>query len=106
MSPNITEYNAPAGVGLHREETGISAIAAAARRVGGDYNEAAQAKAGEGQMFGSAIQAAGNVAVKYEDHRQISQGAVHLAALADSKTKEWNDTYKNADPNDPSVAPA
>jgi len=103
--PNITEYNAPAGLGLHPEETGISAIAAAARRVGGDYNEAAQAKAGEGQMFGSAIQAAGNVAVKYEDHRQISQGAVQISAIADAQTKAWNNTYKNSDPNDPSVAP-
>lgn len=103
--PRITEYAAPEGLGFRPTETGISAVAAAARRVQGEYNEAAGAIEGTGQRVSSAIRDAGRVATDYLDHRLISQGAPALAGLIAGKTKEWNDIAKNADPRDPTVAP-
>src|SRR5258708_3327228 len=57
-----------------------------------------------GRRVGSSIAAAGDVAVKYLEHRDISQGAPAFARVLAQKTNEWNDTVKNADPNDPTVA--
>src|SRR6185437_6196173 len=69
--------------------------AAEARRTVGDQ---------EGRMFGSAVEAAGNVAVDYAQHQEISHGAAAYAGLNDALTQTWNDTVKTADPNDPNVA--
>jgi hypothetical protein len=66
--------------------------------------EKGAALADTGRRVGSSIADAGDVAVKYLDHQQISQGAPAFALLMDQKTQEWNDTVKNADPNDPTVA--
>lgn len=101
--PQIAQYEAPA-LGLRPSETGVQATAAAARRLQGDYSEAAAAIESTGKRFGSDIALAGDVAVKYIDHQQISHGANALAGLTAKKTQEWNDTAKNADPNDPTVA--
>jgi hypothetical protein len=57
-----------------------------------------------GRQFGSAIEAAGNEAVRYLDHQQIIQGQVAYSNMLAAKTAEWNNTVKNADPNDPTVA--
>lgn len=57
-----------------------------------------------GRHLGSAIEVAGAVAVKYLDHQQISQGNAAYSRLTEQATKSWNETVKNADPNDPTVA--
>jgi hypothetical protein len=89
----------------------VDATAAAARRIGGFYNQAAEAKntaastmSDLGNRIGGAIKDIGDVAVKYEDHREISAGAAKFAELQDNLTQQWNERAKNADPNDPSVA--
>lgn len=109
--PNIRELNAPAGIGLNPTETGIEATAGAARRIGGFYNQAAEAqntvasiKQDTGNRIGSTIKDVGSVAVDYEDHQEISHGALRFANLQDDLTQQWNATVKNADPNDPAVA--
>lgn len=56
-----------------------------------------------GRRAGSAIEYAGDQAVKYLDHQQISHGALTFTQLLAGKTAEWNNTVKNADPNDPTV---
>jgi len=99
--PKITQYDAGETVGLHPTEIGINATAAAARRLQGDYSEAAAAISETGRQFGSAIKDAGDVSVKYIDHQQISTGARSFAELIDGKTKEWEATPK--DPNDPTT---
>jgi hypothetical protein len=53
---------------------------------------------------GGAVRDAGDAYVRYEDHRQISAGAALGASIIAGLNQEWNDTAKNADPNDPSVA--
>lgn len=58
-----------------------------------------------GRRVGSSISDAGDVAVKYMDHQQISQGAPAFANLMASATQDWNNRIKNADPNDPTIAP-
>lgn len=72
------------------------------------YNQEADAVSSVGGQFArgisSAINDAGSAAVKYEDHREISAGASDSAKLLDGLTQQWNETIKNADPNDPSVA--
>ena len=101
---NIREQSAPAGLGLNPTEIGINATAAAARRIGSSYREAADAYGDLGQRIGSTIREVGDIAVKYEDHREISAGAANFAKLQDNLTQQWNETAKTADPNDPSVA--
>lgn len=102
--PKITEYSAPEGIGLRPTETGINAVAAAARRVQGEYNEAAAAQQGTGERLGSAIKVAGDIGVKIVEHEQISRGAPALAGFINAKTKQWDEVAKNADPNDPTTA--
>jgi hypothetical protein len=97
-------------------------VAGAARRVGSNYNElgaATEALGGRTQQLGrdtaaaynslgenisSDIRAVSDVAVKYQDHQEISHGAATFAQLQDDLTQQWNATAKNADPNDPAVA--
>lgn len=119
--PVIKQYDSPI-TGLRPTETGVEATAAAARRSGAFFNQAASGReevaratqrlgsevasagADAGRMFGSALKDVGKVAVDYMDHREISHGAVGYAGLNDALTQKWNDTAKNADPNDPTVA--
>lgn len=101
--PKIVEYDAPA-LGLRPTETGINATAAAARRVGAEYNEAAASKMTLGHAVSSTIRDAGEVAVKYMEHQEVSHGAAQFAQMQADLTDKWNDTVKNADPNDTSVA--
>src|ERR1044071_2017459 len=101
--PNIREFDT-GQLGLQPSEIGVEATAAAARRSGAFFHEAAQDFTTLGQRVSSAIRDAGDAAVKYLEHREISQGAANFTALQDAKTKEWNATAKSADPNDPSVA--
>ncbi len=106
--PNIREFNAPDNLGLSPSSLGVDAAAGAARRIGSAYNEAGDAASTVGNQFArnldSSIRAAGDVVVKYAEHREISQGAAELAKTTDALTKIWNDAAKNADPNDPTVA--
>jgi len=118
---NIRSFDTPQ-LGLRPTETGVESRAATARRVGGFYNQEASALqqlgrdteslgSFEGQQFkeagskiGSGIAAAGDAYVNFEDHQQISHGLATFAQLQDDLTNQWNQTAKNADPNDPSVA--
>jgi hypothetical protein len=106
--PNIVEINAPQNIGLQPSEIGPEAAAAAGRRLGAFYNQVGEAKQrfGEraGQEIGSSIRDAGDTALLYETHREVSHGSATFASLADDLTNKWNDTAKNADPNDPSAA--
>lgn len=105
--PNITEYNA-GSLQLNPTEIGIDATAQAARRINSVYNEVAEAKGRTldqfGRNLGSSIRDAGDAAVDYEDHRQISLGAASLAQKTMDLTEVWNKAVKSADPNDPNVA--
>lgn len=84
----------------------MEATAAAARRGGAFFNQKSQALDTTGSRFGTAIKDAGEVAVKYEDHRQISAGAAAFSKLEEGTDREWNARVnaEGVDPNDPSVA--
>lgn len=56
-----------------------------------------------GRRFGSAIDVAGDMAVKYLDHTQISQGTAAFSRMTERATTAWNEIAKTADPNDPTV---
>ena len=101
--PNIKGFDAP-DLGLRPSETGVEAFAAAARRTGAFYNQAGEALSATGARIGSAIRDVGDIAVKFEDHREISAGAASFAKLQDNLTQQWNERAKTADPNDPKVA--
>jgi hypothetical protein len=101
--PQLVEYNAPEGLGLRPSEVGIEATAAAARRVNAAYNEAAGVTMAAGHMRGSAIAAAGDAAVNYLDHQQISQGSAAFAGLTAKATADWNNRNKVSDPNNQSI---
>jgi hypothetical protein len=111
--PNIREFSAPQGLGLNPTETGIEATAGAARRIGGFYNQAADAqntvaglKNDEGSRIAGAVKDVGQVAVDYMDHREISAGAAHGAELIATVNDAWNQKLKdpNFDPNDTTAA--
>lgn len=119
--PNIRQFDTPA-LGLNPSSLGTDAAAGAARRMGGFYNQVGGAEQELGQETGrlgsergamfrslgkdasSALETAGNEYVKYEDHKQISHGAAVASDMFVNLESQWNDTLKNADPNDPSVA--
>jgi hypothetical protein len=67
--------------------------------------EKGAALASAGRAIGSGIAAAGDQAVKYLDNEQISKASRDFTSLMLRKTQQWNDTVKNADPNDPTVGP-
>lgn len=91
----FVQYDA-GNVGLNPTEIGADATAAAARRIGSSYNQA-------GERLGNAIATVGKQAEDYMAHREISQGAADFAAKQQQLTEQWNETAKNADPNDPTV---
>src|SRR4051812_12455878 len=99
--PNIREFSAPEGLGLAPTDRGTEATAAAARRIGTSYREIADAKSDLGSRIGSTIPDVGDIAVKYEDHQQISAGAAQGAELFDGLTKSKDEAIKAIDPNDP-----
>ena len=57
-----------------------------------------------GRSIGSSIEVAGTAAEKYLDHQQISQGTAAWTRLTEQATKSWDETVKNSNPNDPTVA--
>lgn len=101
--PRITTYDAPDNLGLRPTDTGVTATVQAARRVEGNYREAAAAEIDQGRRIASTIDIAGDIALKAIDHQQISHGAEAFAGFTAGKTKEWNETVKTADPNDPTT---
>lgn len=107
MANTIKEYN-PDIPGLRPSETGIDATLLAARRASASYNEVADAATSIGkqnaQMVRSSINDVGGQVVAFAEHQEISHGAAAYAGLNDDLTKKWNETVKNADPNDPGVA--
>lgn len=118
--PNIKSYEAPA-LGLRPSETGVESVAGAARRVGAFYNqeagslqqlgsETAQLGNDKARMFNSLgrnassdIEAAGDVYLKYETHKEVSQGSAVASDMLVDLDNKWNEIKKTADPNDPSV---
>lgn len=91
-------------LGLQPTEVGIQSRTQSAYRGRALYDQAAAALSQAGAKIGAGIAAAGQAAVQYESHREISAGAAHGAQLIASLTDDWNGTAKGADPNDPSVA--
>lgn len=104
--PNIKGFEAPQGLDLRPTEIGVDATAAAARRIGGFYNQAADALNSTGARVAGAIKDAGQVAVDYMDHSEISAGAAHGAQLVANINDAWNQKLKdpNFDPNDKAAA--
>ncbi|HEX9213165.1 MAG TPA: hypothetical protein VF901_21870 [Bradyrhizobium sp.] len=101
--PNIREFQTPA-LGLRANETGVEATAAAARRVGAEYNEAGGSIAAGGAAIGQSIKIAGDLYDDHLTHQEISRGGLALAGMMGKKTEDWNTAAKGADPNDPTVA--
>lgn len=100
-------YNQAAGATdmLARETDRLGAMTA---RLGSETAqlgaEKGAALAGAGRAIGGGIAAAGDAAVKYLDHQQISHGSATWATFLQNETNTWNDAVKKADPNDPGVA--
>lgn len=101
--PNIHEFNTPA-LNIRPTETGVNAVAAAARRVGSEYNEAGSAIAAGGAAVGQATRVAGEIYDDQVTHEEISRGGAALAGMMGKKTDDWNNTVKGADPNNPTAA--
>lgn len=99
--PNVHEFNAPDSLGLRPSSVGTEAAAAAGRRIGGFYNQAADALTNVGARAGSAIRDAGDVAVSHMDHEQITQGAAKGTEVFDNLINSKDDLIKSIDPNDP-----
>jgi hypothetical protein len=102
--PNIRTFDTPQ-LGLQPTEIGIEATAAAARRGGTFYNQAAAALTARGQHIASATKDAGDLAINYIEHREISNGAAKLAQIEDGYTGAWQKfaSNPNLDWNDPTI---
>lgn len=113
MAGNIRQLDAPSDLGLRPSETGVEATAGAARRIGGFYNQAADAynqaaglKQDLGNRIGGAVKDVGQVAVDYMDHQEINQGAAKGAEMVANLTNQWNQKLRDPkfDPNDATAA--
>ena len=121
--PQIKEYTAE-NAALHPTETGIDAYAQAARRIGSFYQQAGEterraaqdkARAAEGIVKGTkafvgsldsdvkAIGTAATAAEQYATHAEVSAGQKNFAEAGANLTQAWNNTVKNADPNNPTL---
>lgn len=101
--PAIREFNSDVNT-LRPSETGVESVAQGARRIGALGREAGSELAEAGRAIGGGIKAAGDAAVDYFTHKEISGGAPKFANLQDTLTQQWNDIASKADPNDPTVA--
>ena len=101
--PNIKDYSADIP-GLRPNEAGLDATVQGARRINAFASQAAEDDRRQGAELGGDIREAGKIAVDYIDHQQIAHGAMQSAQMQVNLTKQWNDTLKNSDPNDPAVA--
>lgn len=102
--PNIRDFNAPSDLGLRPDDRAAESTANSGRRIAALYSEVGDAKSDIGRRASSAVRDVGEVAVKYAEHREISQGAATAATTLSNLDTAWNNMVKNADPNDPSVA--
>ena len=100
---NLQEFN-PGDLGLRPSETGVEAFQSAGRRIGASYNQVAGDFTQLGSEASGAIKDAGQVYLQYAEHKDISKLSADFAVKQDQLIKQWNDTAKNADPNDPTVA--
>lgn len=100
---NIPGFETP-NLGLQPTEIGVESTAAAARRSGAFFHQAAQSISDTGQRIGSAARDLGTSLDLVVTHRQINQGALEFSKLIAQSTADWNEASSNADPNDPSVA--
>lgn len=101
--PNISTFNAP-DLTIRPSEIGVESTAAAGRRLGVYGNQIAASREQTGQLIGRGIREAGDAAYQQIEHHEISAGAAHGAELIATLNQSWNDTAKNADPNDTTVA--
>ena len=102
--PNIREVTPPGELGLRPDDRAQEALANSGRRIAALYGTAAEAQNDVGRRAASAINDVGTVAVKYAEHQEISKGAAEAAKTLSGLDEKWNETVKNADPNDPTVA--
>lgn len=100
--PNIRSYDTPA-LDIRSTDRGVEATAAAARRGGAFFNQAAEDMTGLGNRIAGTVRDVGQVAVDYAQHREISTGATEFATMHARLTDAWANTVKNADPNDTGV---
>lgn len=108
--PNIREYTSPIDK-LQPSEIGSAALAQAARRIGALGSEEGQAQRELGTAIGRSFKAIGETTKdvldtieKHDAQQEISMGAAGITNLHDEINKEWADTAKSSDPNDPNVA--
>lgn len=76
----------------------------AGRRISGYYRDAGESLADIGNRAAGAIRDVGSTVVKYMEHDEVSKGAANYAKLQSGLLQRWNETAKNADPNDPTIA--
>jgi hypothetical protein len=104
--PNIPTYNV-GPQGFRPTDMGIDAAVQSARRIGGIYNDVASAERQTGNQFaealGQGVKAAGDAAVAYMDHQQISAGQPAALQLMDGLQQQANAILKNSDPNNQAV---
>lgn len=103
--PQIKEYTSPV------DNIESSSLTQAARRLGALGSEAAAAQNEAAAMIGRSIRGAAETAKdikaqidRHDAQQEISRGGALLVGMHDEINKEWADTAKNSDPNDPNVA--
>lgn len=102
--PNIRDYQAPNDLSIRPDDRADSSLANAGRRIAALYSSAADAITDTGRRIVGAFTDVGTVAQKDIEHREISHTAAESAKTLSALDQRWNDTVKNADPNDPTVA--
>jgi prefoldin subunit 5 len=107
--PVINEYFA-GDLGLRPSEQGIDALQQAARRVGAFGSQRAEATSRVTQQLGrnidTTIKDAGELALGYVEHKEMSQGGVAYAKTLNGLTNEYNAVVGDAMSKDPDTVEA
>lgn len=94
--PQIAQYDAGTNIGLQPSELGVEARANAGRAIG-------RSMAQTGEAIGGGIASVGKSVEQFQYHQEVSRGGAEFAKTFAGLDQQWNETIKNANPNDPSV---
>lgn len=109
--PQIQEFDAPSSLTVRPNDAAVEGAVQAGRRIGGFYSQIAAGQREEGEANRRTLDTFGGdlkqFAKAYDEHQtnmEVSHGLATYATAFNNLSQQWNDTAKNADPNDPTVA--
>lgn len=108
--PKIEEFNG-GNLSVRPNDAAVEGAVQAGRRIGGFYSQIASGQRQAGEMdrrvadtFAGDLDKFGKAYDEHLTNMEVSHGLATYATSFNGLSQQWNETAKNADPNDPTVA--